>query len=385
MADAPTAVEYAELLKELRDGVDTVERFVEPDALRARISDLESEMEAPDFWGDQQHAGKVSAEHTRSRRRLEEVEQLRSSLEDIETIIEMSKDAEGAELAELTAEADEIVATLRATLARLQEAALFSGEYDAGDAVVSIHSGEGGVDAQDWAQMLLRMYLRFAEQRGFTVDFNEETEGEEAGIKSASFTVHGENAYGVFNAEAGVHRLVRLSPFDSAHRRQTSFALVEVSPFIDGDVDVEVDDKDLRVDTYRASGAGGQHVNKTDSAIRITHMPTGIVVQCQNERSQHANRDTAMKMLKGKLLELELQKRQDTINAEKGEAQNVGFGSQIRSYVIHPYQMVKDLRTRHETGNVQAVLDGDLDEFIRALLVRKAQGGSLAPGAADDD
>jgi peptide chain release factor 2 len=273
--------------------------------------------------------------------------------------------------------ADEIAASLeplQRELSRLQEDALFSGEYDAGDALVTIHAGTGGTDAQDWAEMLLRMYLRWSEHRGFQTELLEASPGEEAGLKSATFTVKGENAYGILKAERGVHRLVRLSPFDQAHRRHTSFAQVIVAPLLAENVDVEIDEADLRIDTYRASGAGGQHVNKTDSAVRITHIPTGIVVQCQNERSQLSNKQTALRLLKSRLVELEQERREEELAKERGAAQDIGFGSQIRSYVLQPYQLVKDHRTDHETGNTQAVLDGDLDELIRAYLLAKAAG-----------
>src|SRR6266581_6698831 len=266
------------------------------------------------------------------------------------------------------------IAPLRQELDRLQEDALFSGEYDAGDALVTIHAGTGGTDAQDWAEMLLRMYLRWAQSRGFQQELLEASPGEEAGLKSATFAVKGENAYGILKAERGVHRLVRLSPFDQAHRRHTSFAQVIVSPLVSDDVDVEVDEADLRIDTYRASGAGGQHVNKTDSAVRITHVPTGIVVQCQNERSQSSNKATAMRVLKSRLAELEQERREEEMARERGVVQDTGFGSQIRSYVLHPYQIVKDHRTDHEAGNAQGVLDGDLDGFIHAYLLAKAAG-----------
>ena len=246
-----------------------------------------------------------------------------------------------------------------------------------------MHAGTGGTDSQDWAEMLLRMEMRWAEKRGFQVELLEASPGEEAGIKSATFIARGENAYGLFSAEKGVHRLVRISPFDAAARRHTSFALVEVSPLVDEVEDVEIDEGDLQIDTYRASGAGGQHVNKTDSAVRITHRPTGIVVQIQNERSQSANRATAMATLRSKLLELEEQKRREELAREKGEAQDVGWGSQIRSYVLHPYTMVKDHRTGYEMGDAQRVLDGDLDGFVRAELLRRAALGNGA--GADGD
>ena len=269
------------------------------------------------------------------------------------------------------------IVPLRRELDRLQEDALFSGEYDAGDAVVTIHAGTGGTDAQDWTEMLLRMYLRWAADRGFQTELLEASPGEEAGLKSATLTVKGENAYGILKAERGVHRLVRLSPFDSAHRRHTSFAEVIVAPLLPDDAAVEIDEGDLRIDTYRASGAGGQHVNKTDSAVRITHLPTGIVVQCQNERSQTSNKQTAMRMLRSRLVELAEEEREAELARERGAAQDIGFGSQIRSYVLHPYQLVKDHRTNHEAGNAQGVLDGDLDEFIHAYLLAKAAGTTV--------
>jgi len=261
-------------------------------------------------------------------------------------------------------------------LDRGEERRYFSGRFDEGGAVVTIHPGAGGTESQDWSEMLLRMYLRWFERRGFKVEVNDVQEGDEAGIKSATLSVEGDNVYGLLAAEKGVHRLVRLSPFDSANRRHTSFAAVEVSPLVSDDVgEIEIDEKDLRIDTYRSSGAGGQHVNKTSSAVRITHHPSGIVVQCQNERSQIQNRVVAMRILKSRLLELEEQKRAAELAKERGTALNINFGSQIRSYVLHPYQMVKDLRTGHETGNTQAVLDGDLDGFVHAYLTWRAAGG----------
>ena len=264
---------------------------------------------------------------------------------------------------------------MEARLAALEEERLFTGRYDAGDALVTVNAGAGGTDAQDWAEMVLRMLMRWAERRAFKVELLEASPGEEAGIKSATFRADGENAYGLYSAEKGVHRLVRLSPFDSANRRQTSFAGVEVAPVVEEAAEVEIEDDDLQIDTYRASGAGGQHVNKTDSAVRITHRPTGIVVQCQNERSQSSNRATAMAMLRAKLVELEERKRREEIARERGEAQDVNFGSQIRSYVLHPYTMVKDHRTDFEVGNATGVLDGDLDGFVQAYLMANARSG----------
>src|SRR5215212_4726904 len=269
-------------------------------------------------------------------------------------------------------EVEENLTSVEGRLAELEEARLFSGRYDSGDAVVTVNAGAGGTDSQDWAEMLLRMLMRWAERRGMKVELKEASAGEEAGIKSATFIARGENAYGLFSAEKGVHRLVRISPYDAQSRRHTAFAGVEVAPLVEDAVDVEIDPDEIQIDTYRASGAGGQHVNKTDSAVRITHRPSGIVVQCQNERSQSSNRDTAMKMLKAKLIEREERRRQEEIAKEKGEAQDVGWGSQIRSYVLHPYTMVKDHRTNVEAGNAQGVLDGDLDEFVRAELLRRA-------------
>ena len=324
-------------------------------------------MGAAGFWDDAERAATVSAEHARVSRRLEGFQTLQADVEDLDGLAEMA-----AEDGSLQAEVDEQIASVEGRLAELEEQRLFSGPYDAGDALVTVNAGAGGTDAQDWAEMVLRMLMRWAEGRGFQVELLEVSEGEEAGIKSATFRAAGENAYGLFGAERGVHRLVRLSPFDSAHRRQTSFAGVEVAPDVKDTGEVEINDDDLQVDTYRASGAGGQHVNKTDSAVRITHRPTGIVVQCQNERSQSSNRATAMAMLTAKLLERKERERQEEIAREKGEAQDVNFGSQIRSYVLHPYQMVKDHRTGYEMGDVQRVLDGDLDGFVRAYLLQAA-------------
>ena len=336
----------------------------------ARLAELEEAMGAPGFWDDQHEAAKVSAEHARATRRLERWRALRSDVEDLEALAEMAEEDDS-----VASEVGGQMTVVEKLLGDLEEERLFSGRYDAGDALVTVNAGAGGTDAQDWAEMVLRMMMRWAEGRKFAVELLEASPGEEAGIKSATFRAAGENAYGLFSAEKGVHRLVRLSPFDAAHRRQTSFAGVEVAPVVDDVGDVAIEDDDLQIDTYRASGAGGQHVNKTDSAVRITHKPTGIVVQCQNERSQSANKDTAMKMLRAKILEREEAKRREEIAAEKGEAQDVNFGSQIRSYVLHPYTMVKDHRTSFEVGDAQRVLDGDLDGFVRAELLRTAGHG----------
>jgi peptide chain release factor 2 len=324
-------------------------------------------MGEPGFWDDQERAAKVSAEHSRTQRKLDSYRKLEADVGDLETLEEMAVEDES-----LAEELREQYASIGERLADLELERLFSGSYDAGDAIVTVNSGAGGTDSQDWAEMLLRMLLRYAENRGFKVEMVEASEGEEAGIKSATFIARGENAYGLFSAEKGVHRLVRISPFDSQSRRHTAFAGVEVTPLVDEVSDVEIDEDDLQIDTYRASGAGGQHVNKTDSAVRITHRPSGIVVQCQNERSQSSNKNTAMAMLRSKLLELEERKRQEELARERGEAQSAEWGNQIRSYVLHPYTMVKDHRTNQEAGDVQRVLDGDLDGFVRAELERRA-------------
>jgi peptide chain release factor 2 len=367
MADGSSNLPIPQRLSAIQAQLDLLRGGFDADALQARTEELEAQMQAPGFWDDQQTAAKVSAEHARATRRLDAWRKLVGEVEDLSALAEMADEEPS-----LAGEVEESLGTVEARLADLEEERLFSGRYDSGDALVTVNAGAGGTDAQDWAEMVLRMLMRWAERRGFGVELLEASPGEEAGIKSATFRASGENAYGLFNAEKGVHRLVRLSPFDAANRRQTSFAGVEVAPVVDEIGDVDINDDDLQVDTYRASGAGGQHVNKTDSAVRITHRPTNIVVQCQNERSQSANRDTAMKMLRAKLLELEERKRREEIAREKGDAQDVNFGSQIRSYVLHPYTMVKDHRTNHEVGNAQGVLDGDLDGFVRAELLRSA-------------
>ena len=322
-------------------------------------------MSAPGFWDDQAAASRTSTEHSRITRKLDRYERLQGEFEDARELHELGEDEDAIA---------QLVAALEAELARLQEDALFDGQYDAGDAVLEIHAGTGGTDAQDWADMLLRMYLRWTADRGFQTEVIEASPGEEAGLKSTTVTVKGENAYGTLRAERGVHRLVRLSPFDSAHRRHTAFSQVVVSPLLPDDAPIEIDESDLRIDTYRSSGAGGQHVNKTDSAVRITHLPTGIVVQCQNERSQTSNKQTAMRILRSRLAELEEEKREAELAKERGAAQDIGFGSQIRSYVLHPYQLVKDHRTDYEVGNTQSVLDGGLDGFVHAYLLAKAAG-----------
>lgn len=337
----------------------------DPDRLTQRRGELEEAMGATGFWDDQAAATRISTEHSRLTRKLERYERLQGEYDDARELRELGEDE--SEIAKL-------VASLEGELGRLQEDALFDGQYDAGDAVLEIHAGTGGTDAQDWAEMVLRMYLRWASDRGFDTEVLEASPGEEAGLKSTTVAVKGENAYGTLKAERGVHRLVRLSPFDSAHRRHTAFAQVVVAPLLPDDGEIEIDESDLRIDTYRSSGAGGQHVNKTDSAVRITHLPTGIVVQCQNERSQTSNKATAMRILRSRLAEVEEEKREAELARERGAAQDIGFGSQIRSYVLHPYQLVKDHRTDFEVGNTQSVLDGGLDGFVHAYLLAKAAG-----------
>jgi peptide chain release factor 2 len=327
-------------------------------------------MQRPGFWDDQSNAAEISSEHARAQKRLQGFRSLESDVADLAELTDLARDDP-----QIATELEMQLASIETRLAELEEARLFAGEYDSGDAVVTVRSGAGGTDSQDWAEMLLRMYLRWAERRGFKVEMKEASEGEEAGIKSATFIARGENAYGLFSAERGVHRLVRISPFDAQKRRHTAFAQLDVAPFVDDEVDVDINEEDLRVDTYRASGAGGQHVNKTDSAVRITHLPSGIVVQCQNERSQAQNKATAMRLLRARLLEEEERKRAEDLAAERGEQKAAEWGSQIRSYTLHPSTRVKDHRTGHEVGDAQRVLDGDLDGFVREYLLQAAGDG----------
>ncbi len=318
------------------------------------------------------------------RRRLDEDRTLRDSLrsrvDDLTVLFEWAQGGEDV-LADITRALDDLAGEVETA----ETKKMLSGPHDAANAIVTIHPGAGGTESQDWAEMLLRMYLRWSERRGFKRELLDYQPGDEAGLKSVTFSLIGENAFGLMSAEAGVHRLVRISPFDSAARRHTSFASVLVWPELDDDVEVEIDDKDLRVDTFRSSGAGGQHVNVTDSAIRITHLPTGIVVSCQNERSQHKNRASAMKVLRSRLYDLKLKEQAQKLEQIAGQKKEIGFGSQIRSYVLQPYRMVKDLRTRIEVGDPQRVLDGDLDPFIKAYLMQKAAGTLAAPAAEDEE
>src|SRR5947207_14652241 len=327
-------------------------------------------MQRPGFWDDAEVAARVSAQHAATQRRLETFRAVESDVADLDELLELS-----AGDPELASELESQVGSIERRLEQLEEARLFNGRYDAGDAVVTVRSGAGGTDSQDWAEMLLRMYLRWAERRRFQTEMKEASPGEEAGLKSATVIVRGENAYGLFAAERGVHRLVRISPFDAQRRRHTAFAQIDVAPLVDDDVEVAMDDEDLRVDTYRASGAGGQHVNKTDSAVRVTHVPTGLVAQSQNERSQAQNKASAMKILRARLIEEEERKQAEELAAERGEQKSAEWGSQIRSYTLHPSTRVKDHRTGHEVGDAQRVLDGDLDGFVREYLLRAASDG----------
>jgi peptide chain release factor 2 len=355
--------ELRERTSVLEERLAELEAFFDVEGLRSKSAELAQQMSSPGFWDDPEKAREVSARFARVEARMRLLEGLRGSLTDSEELLEL---AEGD--GDLLSEVEEELGRVERVLEEQEMARLFTGEYDEGDAILTINSGAGGVDSQDWAEMLARMYRRWAERRGFGLEVIEYTDGEEAGIKSATFTVSGEYAFGLLSAERGVHRLVRISPFDAGGRRHTSFASVAVAPVIDDRVEVEIDEKDVKIDTYRSSGAGGQHVNKTDSAVRITHLPSGIVVQCQNERSQHQNREVAMRVLRARLFELEREKRERELASIGGEKADIEWGSQIRSYVLHPYKLVKDHRAGEETANVDRVLDGDLDAFIYAFL-----------------
>jgi peptide chain release factor 2 len=366
-------------LEALAERLSEAERYLGLDKLEARRAELEADAARPDLWDDADNARAVTKELGRVSADLDQLVGLRGALDDARALLELTEEsaAEGSRDAPLETELVETVDGLGVRLGALELQSLFSGEYDELDAVCEVHAGAGGTDAQDWTEMMLRMYQRWAERRGFTVEVDEATEGQEAGLLSVTFIVHGRFAYGLLATERGVHRLVRMSPFDSQHRRQTSFASVDVTPFLeDVSAEVDIDEKDLRIDTYRSSGAGGQHVNKTDSAVRLTHLPTGIVVSCQNQRSQHQNKAKAMQILGAKLAERARLERRAEMDELSGERVDNAWGNQIRSYVMAPYQLVKDLRTNYETGNVEAVLDGDLDSFMEAELRRQREVGA---------
>ncbi|MGE0448670.1 MAG: peptide chain release factor 2 [Vicinamibacterales bacterium] len=343
------------------------------------LTRIEAKASAPDFWKDSNEAQKTLQRRRRLEQEVELIGSLRKKSEDLAVLLEWAEAGEPVD-----AEFEQGLDALDREVQAGEIKKMLGGEHDRKNAIVTIHPGAGGTESQDWAEMLLRMYLRWTERRGFKRELIDYQPGEEAGLKSATFTVIGDYAFGLLSAEAGVHRLVRISPFDQAARRHTSFASVYVWPELPEDVDIEVDEKDLRVDTYRSSGAGGQHVNVTDSAIRITHLPTGIVVSCQNERSQHKNRAQAMKVLKARLFDLKTKEQQAKLDQIGGEKREIAFGSQIRSYVLHPYQMVKDHRTKESIGDVNRVLDGDIDGLIKSFLMKKASG-TLGDTGADDD
>ena len=351
--------------------------FFDAPGKRRRLDDLEKQISEPDFWNDQDRAQKSLRERSRLEKSLQQQATFESGISDAEVLFEFAaSDADSA------TELQQLIARLEKEVGEAETESLLSGETDANNAICSIQAGAGGTDAQDFAQMLLRMYLRWAERKGFKVEILDEQTGSEAGIKSATFRVEGDYAYGLLSAEAGVHRLVRISPFNSGGSRETSFASLFVSPEIDENIEVDIQDKDLRIDTYRSSGAGGQHVNVTDSAVRITHLPTGIVVTCQNQRSQIQNRAVAMQVLRSKLYELELEKRQAETAELEATKQDISFGSQIRNYVLHPYRLVKDTRTKFEVTDVDSVLDGEIDDFIKEFLLFK-KGGQAAHAGKD--
>ncbi|MAJ59114.1 MAG: peptide chain release factor 2 [Deltaproteobacteria bacterium] len=361
--------ELRERLSSLRARFDEFRGVFDLAGLRRRHDALEAELTKPDLWNDPENARKVGREKSVIESELGLYERIESGLDDVEVLLELADEAEDEET---RVEAADRFSEIESDLGDAELRQLLGGEYDASDAIVSINSGAGGTDACDWAEMLMRMYLRWAERRGFRAEVLDLQPAEEAGIRGATIGITGDYAYGYLNTEQGVHRLVRISPFDANARRQTAFASVTAVPEIDDDVEVELDEADLRIDTYRASGAGGQHVNKTDSAVRITHLPTGVVVQCQNERSQHKNKATAMKVLRAQLFERSRREQQEKMAAIVGEKREIGFGSQIRSYTLHPQQRVKDHRTDSEMGNADAVLDGEIDGFMRATLLQQS-------------
>ena len=362
----PTPDQIKLELNTLKDDLAELESAMDIASVSARLEEIREESERQGFWDDHEAASKLLKEKKALDVKRERFAQLRSEYEDLTVMIELAE--EDPDDAPLAAEASEAYQSLTKDLEQTKIANLLDGEHDAMSAIVTVHSGAGGTDSQDWAEMLLRMYTRWAEQKKYKVKMLDLQSADDAGIKSATFSVEGGNAYGYLKNEKGVHRLVRISPFNAQGKRQTSFASVDVMPEIDDDIQVEISPDDIRIDTYRSSGAGGQHVNKTDSAIRITHLPTNIVVTCQNERSQHQNKEVAMRILKSKLLEIAEQEHKDNLAEIAGDYSQITWGSQIRSYVFHPYSLVKDHRTDAENGNVQAVMDGDLDLFINEKL-----------------
>ncbi|PNU20910.1 peptide chain release factor 2 [Geothermobacter hydrogeniphilus] len=358
--------EEKEQLQNLKEKLVELRRYLDVDSKQERLLELDAEMAQPDFWDRGEQAQEILRERNGLQKTVETWQECSRELDDLLILCELGEEGEDE------ATRDEIrglLPDLEKKVGQMEFARMLSGEYDANNAIVSINAGAGGTEAQDWAEMVLRMFLRFCERRGFKTEITDYQPGEEAGVKGVTFTVEGDYAYGWLRAEKGIHRLVRISPYDSNARRHTSFCSVFVFPELTDEVEVDIQEKDLKVDTFRASGAGGQHINKTDSAIRITHVPTGIVVACQNERSQHKNRAIALKQLKARLFEMELRKKEEEAAALAGDKKEIAWGSQIRSYVLHPYRMVKDHRTNYEVGNTDAVLDGDLDKFIEAYLL----------------
>jgi peptide chain release factor 2 len=362
------AYEYSELLKSLSKKMDNIKNIVKPDVLQTRLDEIVTMQEDQDFWLDVERAGKISQEKTKTERILATYSNANDAVVDAVDYFEMAKSEKDDETLEMLY--DDAHSLTQSTNA-LEVQMMLSGEHDANNAIVSIHPGAGGTESQDWAEMLYRMYLRWAERRGFKVEGLDYQAGDEAGIKDVSFMIKGENAYGYLKVENGIHRLVRISPFDSNAKRHTSFSSVMVSPEVDDDIDITIEDKDIRIDTYRSSGAGGQHVNKTESAIRLTHIETNIVVQCQNDRSQHKNKAAAMKMLKSRLYEYEMAKKQAALDGV--EKSDIGWGHQIRSYVMQPYQQVKDTRSNQPFTNVDAILDGDIDKLLEGVLIAQAK------------
>lgn len=356
--------EYGELLKQLKNAIQNIKKIIKPDEILSRLEEIETLQQDPSFWNDVKVAGEIGKEKSKLLRLLETYKRAQGSIDDASELFEISQgDPDTLELLFLES------SQLEDSIKRVEIAVMLSGEYDGSNAIVTIQPGAGGTESQDWGSILYRMYLRWCERRGFKVEILDYQDGEEAGIKGVAFLVKGENAYGYMKCENGVHRLVRNSPFDANAKRHTSFASVQVSPELEDDIDITIEEKDIRIDTYRASGAGGQHVNKTESAIRITHLPTGIVVQCQNDRSQHKNKATALKMLQSKLYELERERQSEGVNTQ--EKSEIGWGHQIRSYVLSPYQQVKDNRSQIAYSNVDAILDGDIDGVIEGVLVAK--------------
>ncbi|MGD9717944.1 MAG: peptide chain release factor 2 [Sulfurimonadaceae bacterium] len=356
--------EYTELLKNVKTKIKNITGVIEPDKIRTRLAQIKELENDAAFWNDAANAAKIQKEKTQLQRKLEKYEIAYNAVNDAVELYEMAKEENDEDSIQMLFEE---APTLEEQIRKMEIEVLLSGETDANNAILSIHPGAGGTESQDWAAILLRMYKRFAERKGFSIEVLDYQAGEEAGIKDATIIVKGENAYGYLKVENGIHRLVRISPFDSNAKRHTSFSSVMVSPEIDDDINIVIEDKDIRIDTYRASGAGGQHVNKTESAIRITHIKTGIVVQCQNDRSQHKNKATAMKMLKSRLYELELEAQKAELDGTpKSE---IGWGHQIRSYVMQPYQQIKDSRSNEAYSNVTAILDGDIDKMLEGVLI----------------